>query len=246
MAPTVYLVSGANRGIGLNIVSQLAARPEVIIFAGARNPSSAKELQALSAKHSGNIHILKLTSGGQADNAAAIAEVKKVAGKLDVVVANAGIAKSYVTSLAVPLEDMREHFEVNVLGPLVLFQASYGLLTTSSNPKFLIVSSLIGSVEVGTTFPVKDTAYGVSKAGVNWLAAKLYHEYPGIVTLPLHPGAVDTDMAREGIAAEPAIKDFPKISPEESAAGVLKIVDSAKRDEAGPKLWSYDGSVLPW
>jgi len=70
--------------------------------------------------------------------------------------------------------------QVNVLGPLALFQASYQLLKTSSEPKFMIVSSAAGSVQLGTTFPIKVTAYGVSKAGVNWLAAKLYHEYPEI------------------------------------------------------------------
>jgi len=93
-------------------VTQLAARGDTLIFAGARNPSSAKELQFLSSQHPSKIHILQLTSAGQADNEAAVAEVKKLAGKLDIVVANAGISNGFVTSLAVPLKDMREHFEV--------------------------------------------------------------------------------------------------------------------------------------
>jgi len=64
--------------------------------------------------------------------------------------------------------------------------------------------------------------------------------------LPLHPGAVATDMSKGAIEADPTLKDWPTISPEVSATGVLKVIDAAKRDEAGPKLMSYDGSVLPW
>jgi len=234
-------------GPGLALVAQLAARPESVIFAGARNPFSATDLHALSSKHSGKIHVVKLTSGGETDNEAALAEVRKVAGRLDVVIANAGISSSFATSLEVPLEDMREHFEVNVLGPLALFQASYALLKASPEPKFIIVSGAIGSIQIGTTYPAKCTAYGVSKAAVNWLSAKLWHEYPEIgVVLPIHPGGVDTDMAQAVIANDPMYKDFPMISTEASAMGILKVVDAAKRGETGPKLMSYDGSVLPW
>jgi hypothetical protein len=107
MSPTVYLVSGANRGIGksnptqsarlsltsvlpgLGLVKALATRPEAIVFAGARNPSSANELGEL-AKTQKNVHVLKLTSCDEADNRAAVAEIKRTAGALHVVIANAG------------------------------------------------------------------------------------------------------------------------------------------------------------
>jgi NAD(P)-dependent dehydrogenase (short-subunit alcohol dehydrogenase family) len=107
MPPTVYLVSGANRGIGksnptqsarlsltsalpgLGIVKALATRPETIVFAGARTPSSANALGEL-AKTQKNVHVLKLTSCDEADNHAAVAEIKRIAGALHVVIANAG------------------------------------------------------------------------------------------------------------------------------------------------------------
>ncbi|KZT54365.1 NAD(P)-binding protein [Calocera cornea HHB12733] len=243
---TVYLISGANRGIGLALVTQLAARENTIVFAGARNPSSAKDLQVLESKYSGKVHLIKLTSPHEADNKAAVAQVKKIAGRLDVVIANAGLSNSFVPSDQVTLDSMREHFEVNVLGPLVLFQATWPLLKAGSSPKFVVISSALGSIEVGTTFPIPVLPYGTTKAAVDWLAAKLWFEYPSLISFPLHPGAVATDMAAAGRAALPEGMDFPMIQTDESATGILKVVDAAKRDEAGPKLMAWDGSVIPW
>jgi len=124
MAPRVYLVSGANRGIGLALVTQLAVREGTVVFAGARNLNQAQELQALAAKYPGKIHLVKLTSADQCDNAEAIVEIKETAGRVDVVIASAEISGSFYPTVEVPLDGMWEHFEVNVLGPLVLFQAS--------------------------------------------------------------------------------------------------------------------------
>jgi NAD(P)-dependent dehydrogenase (short-subunit alcohol dehydrogenase family) len=110
MPATVYLVSGSNRGIGepvlslvlattvlmlpylpgLALVKALVARPDVIVFAGTRKPAAAAELQALAKSNKDKFHILKLTSADEADNHAAVEEIKKIAGRLDVVISNAG------------------------------------------------------------------------------------------------------------------------------------------------------------
>ncbi|KZO92380.1 NAD(P)-binding protein [Calocera viscosa TUFC12733] len=248
MSPTVYIVSGANRGIGLELVTQLAARENVVVFAGARNPSTATALRALESKSPSKVHVVKLTSADEADNKAAVAKIKQVAGRLDVVIANAGSGIAVVPAEHVPLDVMREAFEVNVLGPLVLFQATYQLLKASNDsPKFIVISSTAGSLEAGTKFPGPVLPYGTSKAAVNYVAAKLHYEYPGLVVFPLHPGAVDTDLSVQGKKLLPAIADLPLITTEASSRGILRVVDAAKRDEeAGPKFLSYDGSVIPW
>jgi norsolorinic acid ketoreductase len=93
-------VSGANRGIGYALAATLAARPNTIVFAGARDPA-AQSLKDLVAKHS-NVHPIKLTSGDVADNAAAAAEIEKIAGHLDVVIANAGTRHVFRTSIGLP------------------------------------------------------------------------------------------------------------------------------------------------
>lgn len=76
---------------GLGFVTALAARSDVVVFAGARNPSVAKDLHALVGKYPGKVHVVKLTSCDKAENETAIAEIKAIAGRLDVVIPNAGI-----------------------------------------------------------------------------------------------------------------------------------------------------------
>ena len=80
--------------LGLAIVTALASRDDTIVFAGARNPSAATDLHALVEKYPGKVHLVKLVSGDRTGNEAAVAHVKAVAGRLDVVIANAGSSSS--------------------------------------------------------------------------------------------------------------------------------------------------------
>lgn len=76
--------------LGLAIVTALASRDDTIVFAGARNPSTATDLHALAEKYPGKFHVVKLVSNDKAGNEAAVAQIKDIAGRLDVVIANAG------------------------------------------------------------------------------------------------------------------------------------------------------------
>ncbi|KZO92370.1 NAD(P)-binding protein [Calocera viscosa TUFC12733] len=247
MSPTVYLVSGANRGIGLGIVAALAIRPDVVVFAGTRNPATSSELKALETKYPGKVHTVKLTSADRADNEAAIAEIKRTAGKLDVIIANAGIAKYFGSILDTPVDEIREHYEVNVVGPTVLFQSAWPLLKASPKPEFAIISSVAGSIAAGAALPAGFFAYGASKAGVNFLAMKLHSEHPELVVADIHPGPVQTDMGSFSQKEDPFIAEaMTFISVDESVKGILKLVDEAKREVEGPKMIGYDGTVFPW
>ena len=73
----VWLVSGANRGIGFNIVNILSQRENVVIFAGARDPTAATQLNELAAKNS-NLHVIKLTSTSEEDAKAAAKKIEEV------------------------------------------------------------------------------------------------------------------------------------------------------------------------
>lgn len=111
--PTVYLVSGTSRGIGtslsppspfhihippkltyptpgLGFIHALASRPHTLIFAGARTPSSSPDLQALAGAHPGKVHIVELTAGDAEGDKKAAERIGEVAGRVDVVIANAG------------------------------------------------------------------------------------------------------------------------------------------------------------
>ncbi|KZT54363.1 NAD(P)-binding protein [Calocera cornea HHB12733] len=251
MAPIVWLVSGAARGVGLGIVTQLAARANTIVFAGTRSSSNLTDLHALSAQHPNKVHIVQLTSADKADNDAAVASIKEIAGRLDVVIANAGLSDTFDRSLDVPLKAMRDHFEVNVLGPLVLFQATYPLLKASTDkPKFIVISSQLGSITLAPRRPVPVTAYGTSNILVSVPAlstlSTIYANGHAAVTIPIQPGVVDTDMHASARKINPGVLSPPTITPEVSAHGILNVVDNAELDEDGPKLTRWDGVILPW
>ncbi|KAL1748114.1 hypothetical protein HDZ31DRAFT_79955 [Schizophyllum fasciatum] len=233
MPDKIYLVSGANRGIGLAIVTQLAARPDTVVFAGARNPASATSLQALVDTHPGRFHILKLVSADRESNFAAAEEIKKTAGHLDVVVANAGISQCSQDVLSVPLEQMMKHFEINTNGTLLLFQAMHSLLNASPSPKFVAVTSIVGSLQAGSQLPINNIPYGASKAALNWLTRKLHCDFPNMIVFPIQPGAVDTDLLNslkgEARVAE-VLKAYPPIPAAESARGIIEQIDIATRE----------------
>ncbi|KAI5890553.1 NAD(P)-binding protein [Schizophyllum commune H4-8] len=261
--PTVYLVSGANRGIGmvhpacvaerahastspgLAIVTLLASRSDAIVFAGARSPESADKLHALSRAHPGRVHVVKLVSADRADNDAAVEEIKRTAGHLNVVIANAGISDCFKDALAISPEEMTRHFEVNTNGPLVLFQATYPLLRASKAPKFAAVTSHVGSIAGGTQLENTVYAYGASKAALNWVTRKLHFQYPEITIFPIAPGGADTDMVKVSLTLDPGmqkvIDGYSLGPPEVCARGVLEQVDIATRETHGGKLVDYTG-----
>ncbi|KAF7341479.1 NAD(P)-binding protein [Mycena venus] len=232
---TVYLISGANRGIGYKLASIIAARPDTIVFAGARDPT-AQSLKDLSAKHP-NVHAVKLTSADEADNAAAIAEIQRIAGHLDVIIANAGIAKYYGPLATTPLSELREHWEVNTLGLVVLFQAAHRLLLASPTnaPIFAFISSIAGSM--GQHVPIQGSPYGSSKAASNFLIKSLHYENPTLIAMAIHPGFVVTEMGMDCAKAIGIPK--PTHNMDEAMAGVMSRIDGATREASGGRFWNF-------
>ncbi|KAJ7264117.1 hypothetical protein B0H12DRAFT_274441 [Mycena haematopus] len=244
MAKTVYLISGANRGIGYGLAATLAARPNTVIFAGSRDPA-AQSLKELAAKHS-NVHPVKLTSGDKADNEAAIAEIEKTAGQLDVIIANAGIGKHQGPLASTNLSEYRDHFEVNTLGLVVLFQAAHKLLLASPTgaPTLAYISSAAGSISA--YFHLSAGAYGASKAAANFLIKVLDKEHPELIAMAIHPGWVATDMGNVG-AVKNGLPQAP-VTLEDSAEGILKHVDGATKEKSSGRFWNFKAvkNGKPW
>lgn len=220
----------------------IASRPHDIVFAGARNPSKATALQKLAAENP-NVHIVKLDSTSVADVQAAAQTVEKVSGGLDIVIANAGTGENWDKLIDVDPQSLVDHFKVNTVGPLILFQGLYPVLLKRQTRKFITVSSSVA----GITDMLKptSTAYGTSKAALNFITKRIHmeHSADGFIAFPIHPGAVKTDM---GLAAASAfgIKDLP-LSPGDSAKGVLAVVEAATTAESD-RFWNYDGTENRW
>jgi len=240
----VYLISGANRGIGYTLASTLAARPNTVVFAGARDPAT-QSLKDLSTKHP-NVHPVKLTSGDQSDNEAAVAEIQKTAGQLDVIIANAGISNYYGPVATTPLSQFREHYEVNTLGPVVLFQAAHKLLLASPTgvPVFAVISTGAGSISRFANLTAG--AYGSSKASANYLVKALDAENPTLVALAISPGWVSTDMGNAGAVAN-GLSAAP-VTVDDSVTGILSRIDGATKEKSSGRFWNYKAETggNPW
>lgn len=232
------LITGTNRGIGLELVRQYAARGDEVI-ATARNPEAAKELQALAAGFkSVRIERLDVT-----DVAAIEALAAKYRGKtIDVIINNAGtlgdVGKQRAGSL-----DQAEFLAVinaNTFGALKVAEAFKAHLLAGKTRKVFGMTSGLGSSEL-TARRGDFYAYRASKAALNIgfraLAADWRAE--GIVVGLIAPGMVETDLLRAS--------GFPGrgITPEESVAGMIKVIDAMTLENNAQAI-NYDGKPIPW
>lgn len=202
---TVYLVSGASRGLGRALVAAYLAQPNNTVIATVRDPTSSasKSLPELSKGTNSSLIVLKIDSMVETDAQQAIAELKSAHNitSLDVVIANAGIAKLFPTVQEARVEDMLEHYRTNVIGVVLLFQAVISLLENSAKtPKFVVMGSNAGTIGGMEEVPVPNAAYGPSKAALNWVTKKIHVENPDIIAFPIHPGFVRLPNFPDGLA----------------------------------------------
>ncbi|UZJ55536.1 hypothetical protein CBS101457_004856 [Exobasidium rhododendri] len=246
-----YLVTGATRGIGAEIVKQLASVEENTIIAGVRDPSSqaAKDLLELSE----HLIVVKIDSHSDTDAYEAAKHLHSQGiDHIDVIVANAGMASDWKSARGVLAKDFLEVLNVNVIGSLHLFQAFAPLLDRSSSPKILFVSSAIASMGIQRSMPYLSSSYGTSKAAINFLSLRIALENSSIVSLSLHPGLVQTEMAAGaqlslGKTIEGAVSEGAAISPAASAKGIIQLAHDARLDTHSGRFFNAtDGSELPW
>ncbi len=215
------LITGANRGIGLEFVRQYAADGWDVI-ATARQSSA--ELEALGVR----IEPLDLTN---VDAVAAFAG--RIGGPLDLFIANAGTSHPMETEGAGNAHEWQAMMMVNVIAP---FQLAHALLPrlAEAQGKAICISSGMGSIgdNNGGWIP-----YRTSKAALNmaWSCLALEAKRDGVTAATLSPGWVKTRMG--GAGAE--------ISPEESVGDMRKLIERLTIDDTGSFL-RRDGSELPW
>jgi norsolorinic acid ketoreductase len=202
---TTYLITGANRGIGNGLVQNYLSRPNAVVIATTRDLSSpsSKALSTLPAGKNSKIIVVKLDSSIDTDAETAINELKAVHGinHIDTVIANAGIANYWGPTSTTPVDAFQNHFNINTIGTLTLFQATNALLDNSSEPKFVYISTVVGSIGDLEKWPLQGVAYGASKAAANYIMRKIHLEHPKLTVFPLHPGWVQTEMGNDGAVA---------------------------------------------
>lgn len=186
----VYAILSCYIGIGLGLATHYLKLSNTTVIAGVRNPAQTKDLSEIKPGSGSRLIIVKIESTSTTDAAEAVKLLgsKYAINHLDVVIANAGLGKFWGTALETPISEFKEHLDVNVTGTLVLFQAVHELLSAASNPKFIPIGTPVGSIGEMENYPLGSTAYGSSKAALNFLTRKLHFENPNMVIYPLAPG----------------------------------------------------------
>lgn len=219
-------------GLGKGLVQSYLSCPKTTVVAAVRDieSSSAKSLHDLPKGAGSTLIVVKIDSSSltDAEHATSLLQSKYNILSLDVVIANAGISKVWPAVHEANIEDMREHFEVNVLGVVTLFKAVRPLLLKSAGtPKFITLGSTAGWIGPMDQIPFPNAAYGTSKAALHWISKKIHQENPSLVAFPVHPGWVQTEMGNTGARAFGL--DKASITIEESVEGVVTVVRISPR-----------------
>jgi NAD(P)-dependent dehydrogenase (short-subunit alcohol dehydrogenase family) len=216
------VVTGANRGIGLELAKQASERGDQVI-ALCRKASDA--LKALDVRVIEGIDVSN-------DNCAEF--IKEALGdqQIDILINNAGVmSRQSIDDLN--FDETRWQFEVNSLGPLRVTKALFSNFKEGS--KVAIITSRMGSIADNTSG--SHYGYRMSKAAVNMAGASLAHDLKpqGIAVALLHPGYVKTDMTGHSGMVEPP----------ESAQNLLKRIDDLNLENTG-SFYHMNGEELPW
>jgi len=235
------LITGANRGLGLEFTRQLLARGDRVI-ATCRQPGRAHALNQLIGEHPGRLRLLPLDVAAPKSHAELVRELPLVLGdgdeggaatRLDLLVNNAGVLHSGERFGKVAAETLDDSLRTNATGPFLLTQALAPLLADGARVANL--SSELGSIAGKDAF--RTPSYSISKAALNMATALLARALAerGIVVVALHPGWVQTDMGGTGA----------DVTPQEAAAALLRVIERAGADDSG-RFFDRHGVPLPW
>lgn len=224
--PDTVLITGAGRGLGLALARRLVDRGHRVIGT-VRDAAKAADLRECGAE----IEQVEVADDG---SIGALGERLK-SRAIDVLVNNAGVGSTAKRLADLDAAELQRCFAINSAGPLLAARALVGSLRAGRRRVVMNITSLLGSVALntgGSSYP-----YRASKAALNQLTRSLAAELgpEGFTCVMVHPGWVRTDMGGGGAP----------LSPEESAAALVSLIEGAKPAWNG-KFLNYDGKELPW
>ena len=233
--PRHVLVTGANRGIGLEFTRQLLARGDHVV-ATARQPGKATTLNALTGEYPGRLHVLPLDVSQPRTHEELARELPLVLGddvRLDVLINNAGVLHSGERFGSLGMDNLDHSFRTNAAGPYLLTQALAPLLADGA--RVVNMSSRIGAIALTERFGTP--SYAISKAALNMVTALLAQALAprGIVVVSVSPGWVRTDMGGE----------HAEVAPADAVAGLLAQLDGLATADTG-RFFDWQGEPIPW
>lgn len=237
LTPNTALVTGANRGLGLEWTRQLADRVDRL-FATCRRPDDAHELSDIARAHPDTITVFALDVTEPEAIESAADRVREATGTLGLLVNNAGINGGGTSDRfgTVDAETMTRVLRVNTVGPHLVTQACADLLRGADEGATVVnVTSQLGSIS--RTSGGGWNSYKASKAALNMCTRLQAAELKGddVVVVAMHPGWVRTDMGGSNA----------RLSTETSVSGMLDVIEGLTPADAG-RFLAYDGSELSW
>ena len=242
-AKKIALITGANKGIGLETARQLASQHGVHVLLGARDAAKGNEAAAKLKAEGLDVEAIALNVTDAQSIAAAAKTVAEKFGHLDILINNAGVMLDdhSKTVSGQSLETWHKTFDTNVFAVVAVTQAFLPLLKKSAAGRIVNLSSILGSITLHGTpgSPIYDTklpAYNVSKSAVNAWTVQLAYELKdtNVKVNAVHPGWVKTDMGGEG-------------APMEITDGAKTSVALATIGADGPNgTYTHLGETLPW
>lgn len=240
----VAIVTGASRGIGRATAEALATQGAHVIVNYARGEAQAAEVVAGILERGGKAEAVRFDVAQSAETEAAIAAIAKRLGRLDILVANAGIA---IDGLLIQLKDeaLEQQLAINLRGAIACARASIKAMLKARRGRVIFVSSVVG--ETGNAGQV---AYAATKAALLGVTKSLAKEYArrNITVNAVTPGWIETDMTRElpPAAREAMIAAIPlgrAAAPREVAAPILFLASDEASYVTGAVL-RVNGGML--
>eukprot|EP01095_Lingulamoeba_sp_RSL-Kostka_P002450 TRINITY_DN13314_c0_g1_i1.p1 TRINITY_DN13314_c0_g1~~TRINITY_DN13314_c0_g1_i1.p1 ORF type:complete len:254 (+),score=61.85 TRINITY_DN13314_c0_g1_i1:878-1639(+) len=246
----VYLITGSNRGLGLELVQQLLKNRSNYIICTCRNPDNAEVLNTLLDSHPERLMIEQLDVTNIENCSTLAAKLSELNIKINILINNAAIFIKEKAGLGIKFENIEsetllDHFNVNLIGSINVTQKLLPLIESykqsdnnneeENEENFAIIaniSSRMGSIKYSTATCIP---YRLSKTAFNMFTKVLSNELTDHVVVSIHPGWVKTDMGGKRA----------KYEPTEAISKVLEIIDTLNKDDTG-KFLTYGKEELAW
>lgn len=228
-----FLITAANRGLGLEFATQLLERGDEVICT-ARQPSESRELQALVERFADTARLIQL----DVTDPTSVAQLAEALDgeRVDILINNAGrLSRGGGPQQGFDYEEISKDFEVNVVGTLRVTEACLPMLKRSDTPRIVNISSKMGSIGDNTSGGTY--AYRMAKAALNMATRSLAKDLAdeGVVAVVFHPGWVKTRMGGPNAL----------ITAEQSISGMLETIDALDADHTG-RFYEWSGGEVQW
>ena len=234
------LVTGGNRGIGLEFVRQLTTSGWRV-YAGTRKPNDSKELQEMLVANPEGVRLVRLEVRSEEDIAATARAIAEESEALDMLINNAAtFAHDEEGVEQTRTDEMLRVLAVNSVAPIIMTRHMLPLLEKADAAKVVTITSGASLLRKELPEPGSQYSYHASKAALNVYLQRLGADLRehGIISIGIGPGFVLTDMTRN-------MDRTPPLRPPESVSGMLAVIDRLTMEDAG-RFYSYSGERRMW